>query len=126
MDEVAAAGRKFERELKSGTAALLLLAIMAREKRPMYGYEITGMLDGAARAARGVVPDFKQGALYPVLRSMEKSGILESRVEPSVSGPPRKYYSVTDTGREVLEDWSARWSGTRALVDSILKGIEDD
>ena len=126
MDEVTAANRKFEKELKSGTAALLLLGILAGEDRPMYGYEITRHLDRAADSAPDGVPRFKQGALYPVLRSMERSGILESAVEPSVSGPPRKYYSLTGTGRAVLVEWSGRWEATRELVDSILKGREDE
>lgn len=122
MDEVTAARRKFEKELKSGTAALLLLGILAGEDRPMYGYEITGLLDSAVDAAPEGAPRFKQGALYPVLRSLERGGILESRTEPSVSGPPRKYYSLTATGRKVLDEWSGYWEGTSALVDSILKG----
>ena len=66
-----------------------------------------------------------QGALYPVLRSLEKTGLLSSRVEPSVSGPPRRYYCITDEGRETLRDWTDAWEKTRDLVDAILKGDKD-
>jgi PadR family transcriptional regulator PadR len=67
----------------------------------------------------------KQGALYPVLRSLEKGGLLESRVEPSVSGPPRRYYAITEAGREALERWTWIWRRTQILVDGTLKGPSD-
>jgi PadR family transcriptional regulator PadR len=107
--------RKFEKELKSGTAALVLLGIMSSAGRPMYGYQITKEIETIA--GRNL---FRQGALYPVLRSMEKSGILSSETEPSVSGPPRKYYSITDEGNLILENWKTTWKSTRDLVDEIL------
>ena len=112
------ANRKFEKELKSGTAALVLLGIMSASGRPMYGYQITKEIETAA--GTGGKSLFRQGALYPVLRSMEKSGILRSEIEPSVSGPPRRYYSLTDEGAGILDDWKMTWDSTRDLVDGIL------
>jgi len=112
------ANRKFEKELKSGTAALVLLGIMAAAGRPMYGYQITKEIESAG--SPGDRSLFRQGALYPVLRSMEKSGILRSEIEPSVSGPPRRYYSVTGEGTGILDDWKVTWKRTRDLVDGIL------
>jgi PadR family transcriptional regulator PadR len=64
----------------------------------------------------------KQGTLYPVLRSLEDNGLLVSSVEPSVSGPPRRYYIITEEGREALLAWTGIWEGTRRFVDAILKG----
>ena len=110
--------RKFRKELNAGTVSLVLLAIMDRSADPLYGYQI-------AKSIQVATPDgapLKQGTLYPVLRSMEENGLLVSRVEPSVSGPPRKYYSVTDHGRAVFEQWRGAWSHTRDFVDSILEG----
>ena len=68
----------------------------------------------------------KQGALYPVLRSLENNGLLRSKVEPSVSGPPRRYYSITDLGRQTLARWMRIWGDTKDFVDSALKGVERD
>jgi PadR family transcriptional regulator PadR len=65
----------------------------------------------------------KQGALYPVLRSLEKNGLLASQVEPSVSGPPRRYYTITHTGRKTLVTWVEIWGQTKTFVDDILKGV---
>jgi PadR family transcriptional regulator PadR len=53
---------------------------------------------------------------------MEDTGLLASRVEPSVSGPPRKYYTITDRGRAVLTDWKSAWLQTRDFVDVTLEG----
>jgi PadR family transcriptional regulator PadR len=125
LQDVEAAARKFEREIKSGTAALVLLGVISSARQPMYGYQITRIIDERAHAGDEPGPRFKQGALYPVLRSLERSGALESSVEPSVAGPPRRYYSITSAGEEVLGRWTLIWDATRDLVDDILKGNDD-
>ncbi|RMH92948.1 PadR family transcriptional regulator [Lysobacter pythonis] len=109
--------RKFQRELSVGTVALALLAVVARSGEPMYGYQIAKALEQAGGVLAG-----KQSALYPVLRNLEASGLLESFVEPSVSGPPRRYYRATGSGRATLRDWSEAWRATRDSVDAVLKG----
>ena len=98
--------------------SLVLLAILDRSAEPLYGYQIAKRIEGAW--SEGV--PVKQGTLYPVLRSMEENGLLQSRVEPSVSGPPRKYYSITERGRSVLGEWKAAWERTRDFVDATLEG----
>ena len=110
--------RKFQKELNSGIVSLVLLAILDRSSEPLYGYQIAKSIEGNWQEGTPV----KQGPLYPVLRSMEESGLLGSRVEPSVSGPPRKYYTITDRGRAVLTDWMSAWSQTRDFVDKTLEG----
>lgn len=110
--------RKFQKELNSGTVSLALLAILGRSVEPLYGYQIAKRLDGGWQSTTPV----KQGTLYPILRSMEDNGLLGSTVEPSVSGPPRKYYSITDEGREVLAEWETAWRRTRDFVDATLEG----
>ncbi len=112
--------RKFQKELNAGTTALVLLGVLARTSEPMYGYQIARLIESKS----GDIPIMKQGALYPVLRALESSGLLSSEVEPSVSGPPRRYYRITDTGRQVLEKWKDIWAETRELVDKILRGGE--
>jgi PadR family transcriptional regulator, regulatory protein PadR len=113
-----AAVRKFQKELNAGTVALVLLAILDATGEPLYGYQIAKQLEGASA---GTLP-VKQGTLYPVLRSMEEQGLLASKVEPSVSGPPRKYYTITAEGRTVLAEWRDAWRRTRDFVDATLEG----
>ena len=84
----------------------------------MYGYQIAKMLEESGPD----IPMMKQGTLYPVLRSLEENGMLESIVEPSVSGPPRRYYKITGEGRSMLEEWLEIWKQTKKFVDAILKG----
>ncbi|MHB8776255.1 MAG: PadR family transcriptional regulator [Anaerolineales bacterium] len=118
MTEITAQTKKFQKELNSGTSSLVLLSVLSRSKEPMYGYQIAKLLEESG-------PDFpmmKQGTLYPVLRSLEENGLLESTVEPSVSGPPRRYYKITSDGRSVLEEWLEIWKQTKQFVDAILKG----
>ncbi len=111
-----AQSRKFQRELGAGLTSLVLLSVLAEAGEDLYGYEIARRLtDGL----HGESP-FKQGALYPVLRNMSAAGLLSSRVVPSYSGPPRRYYRITPLGREVLESWHATWTDTRDFVDSIV------
>jgi len=110
--------RKLRKELNSGTVALVLLSVLDAAEEALYGYEIARRLGGEDGEGLPV----KQGALYPVLRSLEAQGFLDSSVEPSVSGPPRKYYSITDEGGEVLDAWKAEWTRTRDFVDKWLEG----
>ena len=118
MSELETQVKKFQKELSAGTVALMLLAQLAKAEEPLYGYQIAKRIEGAWESGTPI----KQGTLYPVLRSMEENGLLGSRVEPSVSGPPRKYYEITDLGRAALVDWKAAWSQTRDFVDATLEG----
>jgi PadR family transcriptional regulator PadR len=120
-DEADIANKKFQKELNAGTVALVLLSVLERSQEPMYGYQIAKRIEGAG----GGVAMMKQGAIYPVLRSLEGGGLLESRVEPSVSGPPRRYYAITPRGRETLSRWTDIWGRTKEFVDRIVKGISD-
>jgi len=110
--------KKFQKELNSGTTALVLLGVLGQTPKPMYGYQIAKLIEANVEE----IPIMKQGALYPVLRSLESSGMLQSEVEPSVSGPPRRYYRITETGRETLERWREIWEQTKALVDNVMHG----
>lgn len=111
--------RKFQKELSAGTVSLALLAVLAAGGEAMYGYQIAKQLE---RVGEGVLSG-KQSALYPVLRNLEGGGLLDSHVEPSVAGPPRRYYRITEAGRAVLHEWAAAWRATRDSVDSVLEGL---
>lgn len=122
MVEVAEAIKKFQKELNGGTAALVLLGVLGHATQPMYGYQIAKMIEERSKD----VDIMKQGALYPVLRSLESTGLLESEVEPSVSSPPRRYYRITESGRETLTKWREIWNQTSNLVNAVLEGVDND
>jgi PadR family transcriptional regulator PadR len=110
--------KKFQKELNAGTVALVLLGVLDQAKEPMYGYQIAKQVEAETED----VAMMKQGSLYPVLRSLEKNGLLESRVEPSVSGPPRRYYRITKSGRKTLKEWIDIWDQNKSFVDAVLRG----
>jgi PadR family transcriptional regulator PadR len=110
--------KKFRKELHSGIAALVLLSLLARSGTEMYGYEIAKALGGRA----GGQSFLKQGAIYPVLRSLHASGLLVSRVEMSMSGPPRRYYAISPEGQAALDGWLAAWEDVRGFVDGLVGG----
>jgi PadR family transcriptional regulator PadR len=121
LDLISETNKKFQKELNSGTASLVLLGVLDRAKDPMYGYQIAKLIEAHDES----VQMMKQGALYPVLRSLENSGLLESHVDPSVSGPPRRYYKITRSGQETLKAWAQIWDQTKTFVDTILEGSEN-
>lgn len=116
------ATKKFRKEMKSGTASLVLLSVLAKAEEPLYGYLIAKQLEAESEGP----PIIKQGALYPVLRSLEGSGLLESEMEPSTSGPPRRYYQITERGRQSLSEWIDIWTRFRAFVERSLEGASHD
>ena len=116
-DEAEPIVRKFQRELSAGLTALVLLSVLAEADADLYGYEIAKRLGSDTEASS----PFKQGALYPVLRNMSAAGLLSSRVVPSYSGPPRRYYRITPLGREVLAAWVGSWTETRNFVDAVVR-----
>ena len=108
--------KKFRKELNSGIVSMVLLSIMTKAKEPMYGYQIAKDLEEKGEE----VPMMKQGALYPVLRSLAASGLLQSHVDPSITGPPRRYYQITDSGRQTLLEWETIWDETKTYIDNII------
>jgi PadR family transcriptional regulator PadR len=109
--------RKFQKELNAGLVALVLLGILDRAEEDLYGYQIAKRLQQRGGATSLV----KQGALYPVLRTLSGSGLLASRVVPSYAGPPRRYYRITPAGRAALAQWREIWRQTRDLVDEFTE-----
>ena len=110
--------KKFEKDIITGLISLILLAITAKSKRPMYGYQIAQQMKGEKKSEI----ELKQGTIYPVLRTMEKKGLFKSEIKASESGPPRKYYHITGKGRKKLKVWTETWNRTKRFTDHILEG----
>jgi PadR family transcriptional regulator PadR len=107
---------RFEKNLISGIISLILLAITEKSKEPLYGYRLWKEMEARENGKISL----KQGTIYPVLRSLKKEGLLESKIRASQSGPARKYYWITPKGREILEIWKEQWINTRNFVEKIL------
>ncbi|MFI4890537.1 MAG: PadR family transcriptional regulator [Steroidobacterales bacterium] len=105
--------RRFQKNLNGGIVSLVLLAVLERSDEDLYGYEIARRL-AAANAGTSI---FRNGTIYPVLRTLAREGLLTSRIVPSYTGPPRRYYRITAAGREALAQWQAVWRETRDFVE---------
>jgi PadR family transcriptional regulator PadR len=110
--------KKFQKDLNAGLVALVLLAVLDATHEDLYGYEIAKRLQ---KANEGEAL-FKEGTIYPVLRALSAGGWLTSRIVPSYSGPPRRYYRITDEGRALLAQWTGIWRQTRDFVDRFIEG----
>lgn len=114
------ANEEFERwskEIKKGAASLAILAVL--EDESSYGYEIVKKLEetGAKFLA------FEQGTVYPLLRRLaEKRGLLKADWNYDDPQKPRKYYSITQEGREALRLMKSRWFELFEEMATILEG----
>lgn len=63
----------------------------------------------------------REGTLYPLLSKMRSEGLLDYDWRESTSGPPRKYYRLTDLGREHLAEFRAYWTTLTSLIDDLGK-----
>jgi len=89
-----------------------ILAVIATEEA--YGYEIVRRLTVAG------LGDVAEGSAYPALARLERGGLLASRRVESDSGPPRKYYRLTPSGRATLEEWTRDWRKLSVAVSTVL------
>ena len=96
-------------ELRRGTVVLTVLSQLQEEQ---YGYSLREVL-----AAQGMEID--ESTLYPLLRRLEKQGLLDSHW--SVEGPrPRRYYIINQRGRETLQALRGEWRSLTATLDRLL------
>lgn len=97
-------------ELRRGT---ITLSLLSRLRTPQYGYSLVESLEGKGFPV-------EPGTLYPLLRRLEKQGLLTSEWETGGS-KPRKYYVLSDSGKTVFQqlrgEWDAITSNLNALLD---------
>lgn len=97
-----------------GLLELSLLGLLG--ERRDYGLSLIARLE---EAGLGTIPG---GTLYPALLRLETTGLVATGREPSASGPPRKYFELTDQGRQALRDRTSEWEQFRGRIDAVLAG----
>ena len=101
---------KLTLELRRG---VIILACLSQLDQPSYGYELQQRL-----AELGM--EIEQGTLYPLLRRLQEQGLLAE--EWSVEGSrPRKYYTLTDTGRQARAALRDQWHDMTVVVNGLLR-----
>lgn len=107
-----------ERELKRGSLELIVLHLL--EPGDAYGYEIVTKLTTQTNGALGV----SDGTLYPVLYRLERAGFVAVRWETPERGVPRKYYRLTDAGRDELARLTHEWQTFSSAMAKLLANKE--
>jgi len=107
-----------ERELKRGSLELIVLHLL--EAGEGYGYEIVTKLTTQSNGALGVT----DGTLYPVLYRLERAGSVAVRWETPERGVPRKYYRLTDSGRDELARLKQEWNSFASAMAKLLANEE--
>lgn len=105
-------------QLRRGTVEYCVLALLRAGER--YGFELVRELS----AVDGLVTS--EGTIYPLLTRLRKDQLVTTFWRESDSGPPRRYYRLTDTGQGALADFTKEWGRFRDSVDAILSRGEGD
>jgi len=100
-------------QMRKGILEYCILLIL--DKKPSYAPDIINAL----KEAKIIVVE---GTLYPLLTRLKNSEVLSYQWEESTQGPPRKYYSLTEQGREILGELEKAWNE----IDETIKAIKNE
>ncbi len=99
-------------QMRKGILEYCILSVLA--KKEAYPSDILEELKGA----RLIIVE---GTLYPLLTRLKNAGLLSYRWEESDSGPPRKYYSLTEEGKRFLTELDGTWKELERAVKTITQ-----
>jgi PadR family transcriptional regulator PadR len=98
----------------------------AQMRKGVLEYCILLVLDGKPLYANNIIDELKnskmivvEGTLYPLLTRLKNDGLLSYQWEESTQGPPRKYYELTETGKEFVKELGASWDELVEAVETI-------
>lgn len=103
-------------QLKKGILELCVLAVL--DKKDCYGYELVNEISKDI--------EISDGTIYPILRRLSKEGYFTTYLQESTEGPPRKYYRLTELGKETREKLTDEWESFVEKVNNILREAEVD
>lgn len=106
---------RYVQQWLKGVVDLVVLSLVNR--LPMYGYQIVKELEKRA----GGYLKFKNGTVYPALLRLEKRGLLVSRWRKVSGGRGRRYYQITEKGRQFLNEHARLWQGLYSIVGKVLQ-----
>jgi len=102
--------------------------VRSQMRKGVLEYCILSILDRREAYASSIIDELKaanmivvEGTLYPLLIRQKNQGLLSYRWEESTQGPPRKYYVITDKGREQLAEMDAAWNDIRTTIETLRK-----
>lgn len=102
-------------QMRKGTLEFAILLIIA--KGNVYAGEILGELHTADLIV-------VEGTLYPLLNRLKREELLEYTWQESPTGPPRKYYSLTKSGQEMIQSLTSTWKSLSSSIQSLITQYE--
>lgn len=103
-------------QFKKGVLPMLVLHIISKEKN--YGYNIVTTFNSLC----GNILSLKEGTLYPILYRLEEEGAITSEWSlPQNVGKPKKFYSITEKGEEILKEQWQLWKELERMVNNFEK-----
>ena len=105
--------QKISKELKKGSADLLILALV--EDRPRHGYEISQLIDSRSSGALS----YHVASLYPTLYRLEDKGLIDGRWVEKAGQRRRRCYRITPAGRKMLASERSVWQQFFAAIDRV-------
>lgn len=100
--------------LRGNTDFLLLFLIM--EGRNMYGYQLIKEIE---KRSEGYF-QFKEGTVYPTLHKLEGEGLIQGEWQELTNGQQRRYYCITEKGKQVLGEKISAWQGFTMAVSMVF------
>jgi PadR family transcriptional regulator PadR len=97
-------------QLKKGVLELCVLSIV--DKKDCYGYELVDEI------SKNI--EISDGTIYPILRRLTQEGYFTTYLKESSEGPPRKYYSLTELGKQTKEELEREWFHFIGAVNNIV------
>ena len=107
---------ELDKSLISGSIPLLVMKLL--EAGDLYGYQMIKEL----RRRSDDTFHLKAGTLYPLLHGLEEKGFVTAYEGEAAAGKPRRYYHLTERGREALREKEAAWNEYTRAVGQVLRG----
>ena len=98
-------------QLKKGSLELCVLCLLCQ--RDYYGFELVSAIPREI--------NMSEGTAYPLLKRMQENGMLDTYWVESASGPPRKYYRITEAGRQSFWDMRDQWRQFSQAINAMLE-----
>jgi PadR family transcriptional regulator PadR len=106
---------RWEAQLRKGAVEMAALASLWQGR--LYGLEIIRYLETHSQMA------LAEGTIYPVLNRLKAEGLLTSEWVEAEAGHPRKYYAITDTGRDRLRGMAKAWTSFATGLSRLLEPV---
>ena len=103
-------------QLRKGILELAVMGVLYHERH--YGYSLVRTLTESGSIS------LKEGTIYPILARLDRDDLVRSEWVESDQGPPRKYYALTSSGRQLFDELSKEFDLLISLVQQKWKGRE--